>query len=124
MAEYEFSQEENAVFEALSGKMARIGILIIVLAVLRLLEGVGITRTEGLSLDAILGYLQGIVYAVMGVSIYRPSDNLKRIVTTSGKDIAELMGGIGELNMGFGVAAVLALVMTILIIVNIVRLFS
>ncbi|MHA2253114.1 MAG: hypothetical protein ACXAD7_22315 [Candidatus Kariarchaeaceae archaeon] len=50
--------------------------------------------------EAFLGLLQAILFIVMGVIFFQPADNFRRIATTEGRDITELMTGFRELNFG------------------------
>jgi hypothetical protein len=45
--------------------------------------------------------LQGILQVAIGVLFFRPSDNFTNVATTEGKDIEELMTGLGEMVLGF-----------------------
>ncbi len=92
--EYEFTEEENKIFERLLKHML-ITTIVLVLA--------GITTiTVGVS-DNFYYYelIAGIATGAIGVSLYFPTDNFKNVINTTGHDIKELLTGFSDLNKGW-----------------------
>ena len=110
--EYEFSKEENKVFASLSTWM-------IILAIVIIIGGIATIVSFILDLPAftfaqILTLTSGIMYIIMGLTFYFPTDNFKRIVTTKGKDITELMTAFKELDRGWLIVNIVTLIVVIL----------
>ena len=118
MAEYEFTQEQNSKFDKLARVMVPVGILLVITGIVRLIDGALALRTESLGLDLLVDVLDAALIIAMGVVIYRPADNLKRIVSSAGSDIAELMAAVHELNSGFLAMGVLFVINIILLLVE------
>jgi len=106
MSAYEFSSEENIVILSLAKRMRAVSVLLgltgliaIGNAIPGLLAGSTPTGVGGLIAGA-FAILQSIVF-------FRPTNNLKNIVTTEGEDIEELMQGLGELAAGLKIVVIL-----------------
>jgi hypothetical protein len=113
MAEYEFSQQDNEIFTDLSRWMTTMAVLI----------GLGGIATVVQFLTGAGGWImlvQGIVYLVLAISFYLPVDNFKKIVSTEGKDITELMIGFSDMDKGWLAANIVTAVLVILAIVQLV----
>lgn len=117
MSEYEFSQDENVIIETLAKRMARVGLLMIALFVIIFLNNLSILSSSSvLSLIASINIVDSILFIVMGMTLYRPTDNLKFIVSTEGQDISELMTAFGELNNGLRAVMILLVLHFILML--------
>lgn len=106
MSAYEFSREENSVILSLAKRMRAVslllgltGLIAIGNAIPGLLAG-GTPASFGGLIAGAFAFVQSIVF-------FRPTDNLKNIVSTEGEDIAELMQGISELASGLRVIVIL-----------------
>ncbi len=113
MAEYEFSQEDNEVFKGLSRWMT-------IMSALIGLGGIG-TLVQFLTGEG--GWIvltQGLVYLVFAVTFYLPVDNFKKIVSSEGKDITELMIGFSDMDKGWLVVNIVTSVLVILEILQLV----
>ncbi len=113
MAEYEFTEEQNRIFTALSKWM-------LLLAIVVFLGGVATVVQWLLDPPAILLLANGLMYIVLAVTIYLPVDNIKRIVETEGSDIKELMIAFNELDKGWllaNIAMALSRLVILLILV-------
>ncbi len=101
--EYEFTEEENLVFTSLSRNM-------IILAIVIFTGGVATILQFALGDLRVLLIIDGILYCIMALTFYFPTDNFKRIVTTEGKDIPELMTAFNELDKGWLIVNLVTLV--------------
>jgi hypothetical protein len=113
MAEYEFSQQDNEIFSGLSRWMTIMSALI----------GLGGIATVVQFLAGAGGWImlvQGIVYLAMAVTFYLPVDNFKKIVSTEGKDITELMTGFSDMDKGWLVVNIVTAVLVILAILQLI----
>lgn len=101
MSEHEFSKEENVIVGNLAKRMAWVGLLIAIWYVILLINIVvsAISASEFSIIDTV-DVVDCLLFIIMGITLYRPTDNLKRIVTTKGQDISELMTAFGEINVG------------------------
>ena len=111
MSEYEFSSEQNRTIRNVSSRVMWQGVLLALGGVFGLIADF-LKKDTLTTSDFIVTVAQSALFVVMGVLILRPSDNFKRITTTVGKDVKELMSGFKELNF----ATVLSIVFLILII--------
>ena len=107
MAEYEFSQEDNKTFQGLSRWMTTMAALI----------GIGGIATVVQFMTGEGGWIvlvQGIVFLVLAITFYLPVDNFKKIVSTEGKDITELMTGFSDMDKGWLVVNFVTAVLVVL----------
>lgn len=108
MAEYEFDANQEKVIKNVATRF-------IVIAVLLALGGIMGVLTELILLVnqqkefAILLMAQASLQIIMGIFFFRPSDNFRRIVSTEGRDISELMIGLNDLTMGIKIIVLLVL---------------
>jgi hypothetical protein len=118
MAQYEFTAEENQLIAQVDSKLRQIAILFILLGGLQLVQSfmIGDALGRWISLGAAL-LLLGLGWLFM-----RPLDNLRRIVTTTGRDIQEVMMAMGDLRAAYLVAEIILLVLSAGIVVEIMRL--
>jgi hypothetical protein len=118
MAEYEFTTEENRCIDSLRRKLLHIGILFLVLGVLQLVQSFLLADELGrwISLAAAL-LLLGLGWLFM-----RPIDNFRRILTTEGRDIREIVVAVKDLRAAFLGAEVILLVFVAGIIIEVMRL--
>ncbi|MFB2937687.1 DUF5362 family protein [Aerosakkonemataceae cyanobacterium BLCC-F154] len=90
--EYEFSGSQNELIKNLADKMRFVAYFLIAAGVLSVIGGIFNLRT---GLGAIIN---GVVYILIGVWTNSASSAFRRIVETSGSDIENLMGALGELR--------------------------
>jgi hypothetical protein len=86
---YEFTNEQNA-------QISRLARMMLIVAVLFFVSG-GLTILSALSSLSITGFVQGAALLVIGYSLYTASNSFKKIVETTGSDIANLMKAIDQL---------------------------
>jgi hypothetical protein len=118
MAEYEFTAEENRHIDTLRRKLLHIAILFLVLGLLQLAQSFLLTDDMGrwVSLAAAL-LLLGLAWLFM-----RPLDNFRRIVTTEGRDIREVVIAIKDLRAAYVGAEIILVIFVAGIIVEVMRL--
>ena len=117
MSEVELSRSQNVAFGKLSQRVLYVGVLFVAMGVVRLITGViGVE----FNFETIMDVVDAILLIVIGVVLYRPADNFKRIVTSAGKDISELMTAVTELGSGFRIVLVLFVIKLIVLIVEMV----
>ena len=92
---YEFDKGENAVFARLAGAMVFVGIAMFIPGVL--LGVVAFLLPKTLLGQGICGVLALLLIA-MGVLQYGAAGHFRRIVTTQGNDVENLMIALGELT--------------------------
>jgi len=91
--EYEFSSSQNELIKNLADKMRFVGYFLLAVGVLGVLGGLLSIRTGGVG-----SIINGVVYILIGVWTNNASSAFQRIVETSGSDIENLMGALGELR--------------------------
>src|SRR4051812_35865215 len=109
MESFEFTPDQNNVLASLARRLTFVGMLIILTGVGRVVLTLVRGQGEGLSLTVIILLLISLVNIVIGVILWRPSDNFRRIATTEGRDIPELMTALNELSAGFNLLQYLLL---------------
>ncbi|MHA2251726.1 MAG: hypothetical protein ACXAD7_15285 [Candidatus Kariarchaeaceae archaeon] len=100
MNNYEFSKEEEEVFTDLIKWMLILSVLLVFAGTATIIQFI-----EGDTGFYVL--ISGITWAILGFTLYFPIDNFKRITTTEGSDIKELMVGFKELNKGWFAANII-----------------
>lgn len=91
--EYEFSSSQNELVKNLADKMRFVAYFLIAVGVLGLIGGLLSLRAGGVG-----NIISGIVYILIGFWTNNASSAFRRIVETSGSDIENLMGALGELR--------------------------
>ena len=86
---YEFSPEDDALFKGLSNRMRSLAVLLGILALLAIPE-----ILSGSAMAALVTLL----YAVTGVLTIGAGNALRRIVTTEGSDVSDLMAALASVN--------------------------
>jgi hypothetical protein len=119
MTTYEFTSQQNRTFSDLSVRMWRAGLLVILVGLVRLGQGVMLLPASGLTMPVLIPLLHGISLTAIGVTIYRPADNLKHVVTSQGNDMAAVMTALRELTGGLGVVLGLVIINVILMVAEI-----
>ncbi|MEM7118195.1 MAG: hypothetical protein AAF614_37555 [Chloroflexota bacterium] len=121
MKNYEFTSEQNAKIDRLRHALLRVGIFFLINGLLPLITYV-VAFDYFSGLEEVLMVTSILLFAAMGIVFLRPLDNLKKIVTTIGSDIKEMMQAIVDLRVAFTVACVVLVLMIISINVDSVRL--
>jgi hypothetical protein len=107
--EYEFTEPQNAVIDTLTNGMLWVRVPLIVVGVFQVVLAVGLAfrlRQDGAHIIGILGnILAAIVCFLMARWLLRAAAAFTRVTTTRGRDISNLMVGIGNLAMWFELLA-------------------
>ena len=119
MSDYEFSKKEEQTIASLGQRMAIVGGLLVVTGIGRIILGFVRSGGEGFGGGVIVFLTAALFNIVLGVVFFRPTDNLKRIATTTGNDIKELMTAFSELASGFDLVNYALILIAVLAIVNI-----
>ena len=120
MAEYEFSAEENRLVDQVRRKLQHVAILFLVLGALQLIESFMLSDPTGRWIS--LG--SAILVLALGWLFWRPLDNFRRIVSTQGQDIREVVTAIKDLRAAYLGAEIILVVLAAGIIVEVMRLTS
>lgn len=122
MQEYEFTNRQNELIEDLSKKMNFVGILMIVGAVLSLISGVVVlvmSVSQGIVVD-FSPIIQGVLLLFVGLWTRNAARAFRRVVSTTGTDIENLMGALRELRKLYTLQYWLALVALIFLAIGLV----
>lgn len=120
MAEYEFSAEENRHVDQVRRKLQHVAILFLVLGALQLIESFLLSDATGRWIS--LG--SAFLLLALGWLFWRPLDNFRRIVSTQGHDIREVVTAIKDLRAAYLGAEIILVVLAAGIIVEVMRLTS
>jgi hypothetical protein len=118
MSAYEFSSEENIVILSLAKRMRAVSVLLGLTGLIAIGNAIPGLLNGGTP-TGIGGLIAGAFAIVQSIVFFRPTDNLKNIVTTKGEDIAELMQGIGELAAGLKIVVILLGSMAVVVVATI-----
>jgi len=118
MAEYEFSAEENRHIDQLRRKIQHIALLFLVLGILQLVQSFMLAEPTGrwISLAA-----AGLLLT-LGWLFFRPLDNFRRIISTEGQDIREVVTAIKDMRAAYLGAEIILMILAAGIIVEVMRL--
>lgn len=94
---YEFSDSQNQLIRNLSDKMRFVGYFLIATGALLVLTGL-FAFTRGVAENGFSAIIQGVIQIIIGVWTAKAAQAFKRIVDTTGSDIENLMGALGELR--------------------------
>jgi hypothetical protein len=120
MAEYEFNAEENRLIEHLARKLLHIAILFLVLGVLQLVESFMLADPTGRWISLAVA----ILVLGLGWLFMRPLDNFRRVVSTEGHDMREIVTAIKDLRTAYLGAEIILLIFSAGIIFEVMRLVS
>lgn len=119
MTQYEFTPEQNKVIGHVALRCVVNAVLLALIGVVGLI-GALITLGDNVVLISIVGILYGVVFITMGVMFFRPADNFRRVITTEGNDISEVMTGLNELRGGFRLVSIMIIALLVLDVITIV----
>ena len=91
--QYEFTADQNRVIADLAKKMRLVGIVLQVFGVLGTIAGLLLITRNGVGT-----LIQGVVSLFLGIWTVRAADAFRRIVTTQGQDISNLMAALDQLG--------------------------
>lgn len=118
MAQYEFTAEENRHIDQLRTKVQHIAILFVVLGVLQLVQSFLVADPTG----RWISLAGAVLLLVLGWLFFRPLDNFRRIVSTEGQDIREVVTAIKDLRTAYLGAEIILVILAAGIIVELMRL--
>jgi hypothetical protein len=118
MAEYEFTAEENRVIDQVRRKLQHIAVLFLLLGVLQLIGSFLLTDPAGRWIS--VG--SALLLLALGWLFWRPLDNFRRIITTEGQDIREVITAIKDLRAAYFAVEIILIVFAAGIIVEVMRL--
>jgi hypothetical protein len=120
MADYEFTDAENGQINALRVNLLQVSWLFIILGGLQLVAAFLVADVTGrwITLAA------GMLLLVLGWLFMRPLDNFRRILTTQGQDIRQVLIAMKDLRAACLVAEVIFGILVAGIIVEVMRLYS
>lgn len=117
MAEYEFSADENRLVDQVRSKLQHVALLFLVLGALQLIESFMLSDPTGRWIS--LG--SAFLLLALGWLFWRPLDNFRRIVSTQGQDIREVVTAIRDLRAAYLGAEIILVVLAAGIIVEVMR---
>ncbi len=124
VSEYEFSSSQNELIGDLAKKMSFVATLSIVTGILVLIFGIIIlisafAEPQGFP-EAVNALIQGVFFLLIGTWTKNAGSAFKRIVTTAGADIENLMGALGELRKLYTLQYWLVILLLVFVILGIV----
>jgi hypothetical protein len=105
MPEHEFSSKQNAAINSLREKILHISLLHFSVAGLLLWNSfMGTVQPRAVAMS--FSGIAVTIFVVLGVLFLRPLNNLKRVVTTAGEDITQMMIAMDDLRIAYAAAAI------------------
>jgi hypothetical protein len=116
-AEYEFDSSQNQVFAELGSAMGFVAIALVVFGALLILSGVAqlVAGAAGLG---VAGVIQGTVMLLIGIWTRGAAISVRRIVASSGHDVANLMYAMEHLGRVYRLQRALLLVAIALVLLE------
>ncbi|MEM7118194.1 MAG: hypothetical protein AAF614_37550 [Chloroflexota bacterium] len=100
MEQYEFTEEENVEIERMTTVLRWFAILFGIFALSVFIWGIAfmLAADPASRIRTIGPVITGFISMGLAVMLYQPLDNFKRITTTKGNDINELMTAVDEMS--------------------------
>jgi hypothetical protein len=117
---YEFTPQQDAVFRRLAGAVSFVGAAMMVPGAVLLIVPAYMFSVHGPSVPEGLFVVLGILLMVMGVNLFGAAKHFKRIATTEGRDIENLMIAMDEVARVYAVQRWLWIALGFVLIVAIV----
>ena len=121
MAEYEFTNEENTTFDSLASALRRFALTFATWAGLLVLMGLAGFTGGRSAYGNIAMIVVGGATIVLALMFLKPVGNFKRITTTQGQDVSELLGALDELNKSFSLLRIFVALFFVAITINATR---
>jgi cytochrome c biogenesis protein CcdA len=120
MTDYEFGDAENLQISELRRNLLQVSWLFIILGVLQLAA----TLTVADPTARWITLAAGLLLLTLGWLFMRPLDNFRRILSTKGQDIRQVIIAMKDLRAAYLVAEVIFGILVAGIIVEVMRLYS
>ena len=93
--EYEFDSAQDALVQSLAVSMKFVGTMLIVFGAVTAVGSLAVMMK--LPAYGIVSLVQGLIFIISGAWTDNASDGFKKIATTKGRDMTNLMNALGEL---------------------------
>ncbi|MBC8332761.1 MAG: hypothetical protein H8E28_12325 [Anaerolineae bacterium] len=113
MSEYEFTPQDDKIFKTLSRNM-------VILAALILLGGIATIVQFAVDSPQITTLANGVAYCAMAIAFFLPTDNFRRISSTQGSDITELMTALREMDKGWLVMVIFTAISRLMLLIELI----
>ena len=118
MTGYEFTEFQNQRINQITQKLSHISMMFFALGVIQLLSAFLVSTGAVVSGAA----ASGILFLGLGYVFRRPLDNFKKITTTEGSDIPELMVGLDDLHVAYLTGQVIIGCLSVVFVADVIRL--
>ena len=110
---FEFNEQQNATIKSLASCMRWVGAVMLVIGALQCIVGVVTIAKQGLP-----SLLQGLILIVFAVFTYKAADAFRRIVDSSGQDIAHLMVALSSLRSLYRLQVIILAIVGLILIIS------
>ncbi len=108
MSEYEFDENQEKAIKNVATRCIVQAVLLALGGIMGILTELVLLANRELILAIVL-MAQASLQIFMGIFFFRPADNFRRIASTEGRDISELMIGLNDLGVGVKIIVFLVL---------------
>lgn len=118
MTAFEFTETQNQQIDKIAAKLLHISLLFYAFGALQLLQAAFI------STGAVVwgATASGLLFVGLGFVFQRPLDNFKKITTTEGSDIPELLIGLDDLHVAYLTGQVIIACLSGVLLADVIRL--
>jgi len=118
MVEYEFTAEHNVIFDKLSSTLRRFAFVFGFWMLTLIIWGVVLYVDGSFPIPQVLAVVgTGLLGLIISYLFLQPLDNFRRITTSKGKDIPELMEALEDLDIAYNF---LRLIIAICLLVRVI----
>jgi uncharacterized membrane protein HdeD (DUF308 family) len=117
---FSFTDTQKRSLAVFPKRLIYVGVLFATAGVIRLILALGSASSGGWRTPAFVFLLVGAIDILLGMTLWRPSDNFMKVVNIDSCGIDQLMTGMEELSAGFRIAQYLAFVAGLLVLIDFV----
>lgn len=110
--DYEFDDDEAEKIWVFGNKLTILALLMFVTSIIGILTSLALFSDGDNTRPTVLLF-EFIFLIVISVVLFRPSDNFKKVATSEGRDMAELLVGLKEFKFAFSFSAIMIVVIGI-----------
>ncbi len=108
---YEFSKDDELIINSISMKGIYIAAIISIISVVDIFY---IFTASEFKPEYWVYFVQGLLQIGVGIAFLLPFNNFRKVVTTSGNDVEEILAGMEKMTLGFKLISLFILLVFLL----------